>query len=66
MSSYGKTEVESETKKETDNDSRVVSYTAEVALYGATSLRGAPYEVKRLEAVAEAAKNGTIIAIIDA
>ena len=66
MSSYGNTEVEAETKKETDNDSAVVAYTAEVALYGATSVRGTEYEAKRVAAVAAAAKNGTIIAIIDA
>lgn len=65
MSSYGKTEVEAETKKESENANRVTAYTKEVALYGATSLRGAPYEVKRLEAVAENAKNTSIIAIID-
>jgi hypothetical protein len=65
MSSYGKTEVEAETKKLARNDARVAAYTAEVALYGATSLRGTPYEAKRVEAVADAAKSTDIIAIID-
>lgn len=60
------TGVQIETKRETVNDERVTQYTLEVARAGgATTVRGAPYEVKRVEAVAEAAKNGTIIAIID-
>ena len=66
MSSYGNTEVEAETKKETANDLAVIAYTAEVALYGATSVRGTEYEAKRVAAVADAAKNGLTIAIIDA
>ena len=66
MSSYGATEVVAETKKKAHNDAAVIAYTAEVALYGATSLRGTEYEAKRVAAVAAAAKNVTIIAIIDA
>lgn len=55
-----------ETKRETVNDERVTQYTLEVARAGGSgTVRGAAYEVKRAEAVAEAAKNGTIIAIID-
>lgn len=64
--STNNTGVQVETKRETVNDERVTQYTLEVARAGgALTTRGAPYEVKRLEAVAEAAKNGTIIAIID-
>jgi hypothetical protein len=64
--STNNTGVQVETKRETVNDDRAAQYTAEVAKAGgALTVRGIPYEVKRLEAVAEAAKNGTIIAIID-
>ena len=59
--------VQVETKKETINDAMVAQLTKEVAFAGGSgTVRGAPLDAKLTEVTAWAAKNGLIIAIIDA
>ena len=59
------TGVKVETKKETANDAMVAQLVKEIAFAGgATTVRGVPLEVKRVEVDAWATKNGEVVAEI--